>query len=603
MINPECERTKPIAISEDFIIALKQTFSGSKAEKLPDKSHYPLYIGEDLLTQMKILDNQIIWGRRGTGKTHLLKAFNQYINEDKNNNSLSYYISCDTIRYETPISLEFNSDIDKMKYCAKNTFKCFMTDLLDQMMSSYEGILRTKQIYLKKNASQRKQMLKRADDVLLKLDENIAIGIPRLVESIIVGQETTAQQKSRNKGLEVSSSFSEKKLDVRSVLSFISKRTNDRKTETLKTNKSVCEFNIYKLQQMLSELLRALEVDVLYICIDELWLIDDKASLSYQPLFLDYLRQACFGIPNISVKIASIRETTKLNSKNTAQKCYGLQPGQDIVELAHLDSMKYTKAELVKRFMKILEARINYFSEERRKLGKEVEYGAQYIIDTLFGNERYFTKLIHLAHGIPRNILYFMRSCLAKISYDLSKYYLHIYLLTDTVISNYQEEKRANMPMNEQSVYMVINSYLEKNQGCFFMISTEQVKRYKTEINNLLYTSIIYRIPSDLTPNSIMDLYKAYYIDSGKYFSLIKEKMPEKYNAILNEFELSIPLDLKDNAGKYVVNLEDIPSNFIECVNCSYSFSSQHPVYVKYKCCVNCGFDMNKISQERFRTQ
>lgn len=187
-----------------------------------------------------------------------------------------------------------------------------------------------------------------------------------------------------------------------------------------------------------------------------------------------------------------------------------------------------------------------------------------------------------------------MRSCLAAISYNLSKYYLHIYLLTDTIISNYTDEKRANMPMNENSVYMVINTYLESNQNCFFLINTEQVKQYQTEINNLLYTEIIHRIPSGLTPNNVMDRYKAYYIDSGKYFSLIKEKMPEKFDKILSEFELSLPHDLAIYPGKYVINLDNVPSRFVQCPNCGAAFNSQHPVYVKYKCCITCSFDINQ---------
>ncbi len=334
-----------------------------------------------------------------------------------------------------------------------------------------------------------------------------------------------------------------------------------------------------------------MEIDNFYLCVDELWLIDDKSTISYQPLFLDYVKQTCFGIHNMSIKIASIRETTKLNSKNTAASCFGIQPGHDIIELANLDSMQYSKEELNSKFTQILVSRINYFSKDRKTSGKDVLYNGDYVISTLFQNKRYFSTLIYLAHGIPRNTLYIVRSCLALIAHDLCKYYLHIYLLSEAIIGNYKDEKRANMPMNENSVYMIINDYMKDGQNYFFLISTEQVKEYQTEINNLLYTEIIHRIPSSLTPNSIMDKYKAYFIDSGKYFSLIKEKHPDQFDKILNSFELSIPIDLDENHKQYAINLDNVPSNFIQCPNCAASFNCNHPVYVKHKCCITCGFD------------
>ena len=69
-----CERTQNIVVVSDFINSLKKAMNWGKAEKLPEGAYYPLYIGEDLLERMNTADNQIVWGRRGTGKTHLLNC-------------------------------------------------------------------------------------------------------------------------------------------------------------------------------------------------------------------------------------------------------------------------------------------------------------------------------------------------------------------------------------------------------------------------------------------------------------------------------------------------------------------------------------------------
>ncbi len=208
MINPKCERTKPISIPDDFTLALKKAFSGSKAEKLPPNSHYPLYVGEDLISQLKSPDNQIIWGRRGTGKTHLLKAFNQCINEDNTDFSISYYISCDKIKYETPIAVEFKNDFEKMKYCARNTFKCFMTDLVEQIIGTYEEILNKKNNYKVKSSVQKKQTKKKIEDALMSILINIYEGIPVVLESTAAVKDNELNQKTNNKSMDLTAKIS-----------------------------------------------------------------------------------------------------------------------------------------------------------------------------------------------------------------------------------------------------------------------------------------------------------------------------------------------------------------------------------------------------------
>ena len=53
---------------------------------------------------------------------------------------------------------------------------------------------------------------------------------------------------------------------------------------------SVYDFSPYdcKTRAILENLVEALNIDMLYVCIDELWLIDQKGELSLQPLFLEY---------------------------------------------------------------------------------------------------------------------------------------------------------------------------------------------------------------------------------------------------------------------------------------------------------------------------
>ena len=121
-------------------------------------AYYPLYIGEDLLERMNTADNQIVWGRRGTGKTHLLKAFSQMINESQDEYKLAYYLSCDAIKMETPVDLVFDNDVQRMKYFARETYKAFLINLVEQIIDAYQKQLERKYAYNEKSVQEKEEI-------------------------------------------------------------------------------------------------------------------------------------------------------------------------------------------------------------------------------------------------------------------------------------------------------------------------------------------------------------------------------------------------------------------------------------------------------------
>ncbi len=156
-----CERTQNIVVVSDFINSLKKAMNWGKAEKLPEGAYYPLYIGEDLLERMNTADNQIVWGRRGTGKTHLLKAFSQMINESQEEYKIAYYLSCDNIKMETPVNMVFDSDMQRMKYFARETYKAFLVNIIEQIIDSYQKQLENKYTYNEKGEQQKEEIQKK----------------------------------------------------------------------------------------------------------------------------------------------------------------------------------------------------------------------------------------------------------------------------------------------------------------------------------------------------------------------------------------------------------------------------------------------------------
>jgi hypothetical protein len=53
-----------------------------RAENINAKNHLDLYVGDDILSSIENVNNQVIYGRRGSGKTHLFKALQEKINSN-----------------------------------------------------------------------------------------------------------------------------------------------------------------------------------------------------------------------------------------------------------------------------------------------------------------------------------------------------------------------------------------------------------------------------------------------------------------------------------------------------------------------------------------
>lgn len=98
-----CKRSKNFVIHPLINKILNKAFINSNATKLPEGSYGLLYAEKkNLFEEMRSSANQVIWGRRGTGKTHLLNAFVENINDNNNISDIALYISCDRMARETP---------------------------------------------------------------------------------------------------------------------------------------------------------------------------------------------------------------------------------------------------------------------------------------------------------------------------------------------------------------------------------------------------------------------------------------------------------------------------------------------------------------------
>lgn len=522
-----------------------------------------------------------------------MNAFVENINDNNNISDIALYVSCDRMARETPKeAFVFNNDYDRVRYYANETYKNFMNTLCEQLFEQYEDLLRFKKdaIITDRNFD---EYLNRVGNRILKLMEICEKGIPTPV-TIAKNKSVTKKVKNDNKfGFNAELNISQHKFS--GILKSVFNKNKSTNVENIDEQKESFQYEHYlpAIHKALRELLDEMLIDCLYICIDELWLVDQKNTTSFQPFFLDNIRQSLGTQQKSGIKIASIRETTNLNSKTDARLSYGMQSGSDIIELAYLDPIQSKMSEVYEMFKEILVRRINYYvnKECQENFAESInfEIDDNYIIKMMFKDERNFKRFINMSHGIPRNFLNILNSCLRRLNYDLCSKYIHYYLVSDVVINMYKNEHRSDLSfVDDNSIYKSIDQYARKNEQYFFIIDNKTVNRLKPEINTLLYNEIIHRIPSAETPANIMNSYKAYYLDLGMYFLIIREGDFEKYMEIIQDFQLLIPDDLNENYQKYKLDLSSVSSDLVICPSCKNIFPKSHAVYSQYKICPEC---------------
>jgi len=488
------------------------------------------------------------------------------------------------LRLASPTKI-YQSTFEATRYYAQSTFEGFIDKLITKFLKKYDSLFDKK---FPTVSDEKRESVKR----------NTFSRIDALYDLVINGTEfvTGITRKTNKKTSDTSTNTVEvaanTKFGISNLLPFLNgevapsvrneKETNDDMSEedTFTIEKTL---NFSLIRENISELITAMPFDRVYICIDELWAIDRGRERTVQPLFLEYMKRTMFHQQSITLKFASIRETTNLNSKLSVENNYGIQSDHDIYEAFNLDTLRINPGSRSCEFIEILAQRINFFGNS--------SYEVDYIKKAIFNNKLNYETLVELSGGIPRSFLNILKLALEAINYKLRQRFIDSKLLTEIAIKKHDTSHRSDISLVSDSIYKTVYKYISSTSSNFFIINNSQFNRLFTDINSLVFNEILHRIPSDLTPPAIKNEYKAFLIEGGFYLSVIKSVNKDKYQSIQRKFQHKLPENLDENYTQFIIDLDKLESEYIECKLCSKRIPLRHPVYVKYKICPECAND------------
>lgn len=539
-----------------------------RAENLSYDSFISLYAGIENITNINNINDTVIYGRRGSGKTHLLKALKEQLSVDfLENRNLPIYID---LRKIIPLASTYEENKEAE---AILTFKYIIQNI---SLALFENI---PHLYnLNEFDDKNKYSIKIKEEELKSLLENIYLEFDgkRLVkpsQTLTVSEE---EIQSLNGGLKISSNPS---LEASGNKGF------KIKTEFKKDN----HISILDISTKIDDLITILNLERITVLLDE-W---SEIKLGTQ-LYLAELIKKSFSAINVTTKIAAIPNKTNLGIK-TDEKYIGLEDGGDIQ--AYPLDMRYVfevnKAQTRDFFNDLLYKHLSAIDNKSiENLITENKSNKSNLINIFFANVA-LNEILIASAGIPRDFInLFIKSYdNFYITQKATSKRISVFNLRSAHFSWYETDKKEQIqkhPIENQLLQGIVSEVIQKKKSIHFLIP-EKYSGNK-HIQNLIDFRVLHLRKNGYSHKDHPGvIYSVYSVDYGCFNSqniskttLDSSTVSELFNKSLRDIRR---ISLEDDFfNKFLMNIGEAFS----CPHCKKPIDTNHLAYKKQNLCNHC---------------
>ena len=519
---------KTTTISDIQILQLLSSLK-HRAEKSSDLSaYYPSFVPVIDQGLFKSRNTQVIYGRNGTGKTHILKCFEEIcLHNYEIYRVLPVYFdmrSLDVSRIAPDLKEEDVVEIffSRFLYGCINRIADFIKSIEDldaRHPNSWSHL--KKQVNSSKFRSALKQLRRALDN------DRMRERIDGYTKSIRTKNETTRQA-------EAAAGLSPISMDAKGSAAVSAAASREEFVEMVIKASHFVDFA--EVRSGLDALVDALEVDQVVFLIDE-W---SQIDIDVQPIFAELLRRTIGTSNNISCKIAALKFLTQFTTVVKGRRI-GLQPGIDITELADLNHIftfdldrravrHFLLYILIKHLLE--EIAVSIYSDDFYHDGKYLIANVERIFDRLFGHifesREAFDYFVRASEGNPRDFLAMVAECCA--THGAAQLPITLRAVQASVISYFTTTKIANFPessINSLKLFDEIFMNCLKKKTKIFSVS-KPIDAKSEALKDLWAQRIIHLIDNsyeyfDVDATEIR-AYAIYAVDYGKILGLRSDK-------------------------------------------------------------------------------
>jgi hypothetical protein len=271
------------------------------------------------------------------------------------------------------------------------------------------------------------------------------------------------------------------------------------------------------LKNDLSDLLEAIEIDTLYILVDEWTSVDRTGSTLIQPYLADFMKRAFHGNDRFCVKISSVKAETRLYTHEDQH--IGLEVGDDVYDNIDLDAIYINKTLNLQDFYKeLLFKRLRHCCAELSilSLGSDRLKPVEHFSTLIFEDAAAFDELIKGSYGIPRDFVILFDKISESYGHRLGngwkKHRVRDIIVRDRI--NFQESQIKENALAYR-LLPAIKRVIERNKIRLFLFDKYERPEVIKAVNFLLARRYIHEQDYARIPFDVRQRYLVFHIDYG----------------------------------------------------------------------------------------
>lgn len=489
-----------------------------RAEDYDPEQIVQSFVSIDALSaQLNLPENQILFGRRGTGKTHI---FSFLQNQLKTKNNITISIDMRQIGSSGGIYADANKEItDRATRLLVDTLRAIHDSIHNQAIDNAEEW----------NLSNLSPIL---DEFYEATTEVIAIN--DIKETI---SYSDSEKKSNTANAKLSCSLK----DMGIGFNYGNSSENDLiSSKNLSYTKTpLLKINFGSVNQKFKRIVQNLPSQKIWIFLDE-W---SEVPLDLQPYLADLLKRTLFPITGVTFKIAAIEQRSRFRISTTHGNI-GIEIGADASASLNLDEFLIfdNNKDLAKEFFKnLIYQHVKALPQE--ELGFNLPDNSTNFANLIFTQTHTLEEFVRASEGVPRDAINIINIAAQKANEDK----ISVPIIRDSARIWFSRSKQQAISSNSNAVKLltwIIDEVIKHRKARGFLLEVSA----KDKLIDFLYDErVLHIVKQSVSSNDAPGKrFNVYNIDYGCYVELINTVNAPRDIFGQGELELDENNDIKD---------------------------------------------------------
>jgi hypothetical protein len=464
-----------------------------RAEKYTDEELVATFVDVGpLFTLLQNSDHQILYGRRGTGKTHVLSYLKRHQTEQ---GDCAVYLDLRTIGSTGGLYSDSSVPLaERATRLLVDVLSCIHDQILDFTLLNDEEI-----------------DLSKIGPPL----ESLANAFTEIkIEGPIETEETTSASGTEKSGFRLG--ISEQGLSAHLKLEDELTKGKTQRRATSGVEKHRIHFPA--IQHHFKKVIDNLNGKKLWIIADE-WA---EIPLDLQPFLGDLLRRSLFPLFGASVKIGAIEHRSNFKISKEGSEYIGIEIGADVSSVNMDEYMVFDNDDTLASefFEKLIFKHINPHLPDNIKFNTSTQ-----LINSAFTQKGAFTEFVRATEGVPRDAINILSQSALKARSDK----ISLVILRAAARVWYTRDKEKSVSSKDNALTLlrwIIDEVLGNRNARAFLLQTD----VKNPLIDFLYDSrVLHLIKQSIAGQDKPGIrYNVYSIDYGCYVDLINTNRAPK---------------------------------------------------------------------------